>query len=198
MNEPDPEIINFEEIKESVRFFPKWTSHDTNQVEGLINLIFYMYKKNPNIASLLEVGVNIGEATNIFLGFPFITKMHCIDDFKNKETKRFFLKRIANYFLKKRLLILNRPMNEIYSAVKDKKFDIVYIDIPELLTDASNLDLFKNLVNLNGFLCGHDYNPTEWLSVRKAIDTFIDNNKDSYKDLKYFTDTSWCIQKIKE
>lgn len=190
------EFINFEEVEKSLRFFPKWASHDPNQVLGLINLMFHVTKENPNISSALEIGSHIGETTNMFLGIPNIKKLYCVDDYTNQDIKMNFIKRMKAYMVSGRLIVINKEINDAYHILQNKKFDLIYIDAPEYLKNKSNLDLWKNLLNPNGFLCGHDYHNFRWKEALLSVDSFFKDNKNSFKELTVFKDTSWCMQRL--
>jgi len=192
----DYELINFDEVKDSIRFFPKWASHDPYQILGFINLMLYVNKKNPNISSILELGSHIGETTNMLLGFPNLKNIYCVDDYSVGEIKKKFLKRMFQFIYNKKIFVINKPIKDAFDIFKNKKFDLIYIDSPEYLRDNSNLDLWKDLLNENGFLCGHDYENNVWKETLLSIENFKEKNIKYFKPLKIFEDTSWCFEKM--
>ena len=50
--------IEFEYVmNNSKRFFPNWNKSSGHQITGLVELIFFIYKENPNASSWCEIEI---------------------------------------------------------------------------------------------------------------------------------------------
>lgn len=194
----DLEIENITILKNSVRFYPFWSTEDTNQLTGLINMINFILKNNSNIDNALEIGSHLGESASIFLSFKEIKKIYCIDNWQNAIFYNFFNKKMQKFIDQERCIAIRKKSEEAKDLIlKDKiKFDLIYIDGGHSEKDISNdLNIWSNFLNKNGFLCGHDYDD-KWKFVKKTVDAFREKESNSFINFKVFCDSSWCLQKI--
>lgn len=65
-------------ISNSVRFFPIWDPLSNNLIEGLIHICLDIVKLGPKLIGA-EIGSLWGESAGIFLSFPEISLLHCVD-----------------------------------------------------------------------------------------------------------------------
>jgi hypothetical protein len=197
----------------STRFFPFWDRHDINQLIGIINLVEYIFDKNPNAETWCEIGVAAGESTSIFLGFSKIKTLHCIDPWVQiddyfKEFSEVQMQSVPASFIKDESIFLKRlsTNKSAYERIKIHKdysynilpqfntnfFDVIYIDglhTYDAVTQDLNLSLTK--LKPGGFLCGHDYNDN-WLGVKHGVNDFL--NSHVINNFLIFNDSSFLIQ----
>lgn len=196
----------------STRFFPFWDNYDINQLTGLINLVEYIFDKNPNASTWCEIGVAAGESTSILLGFSKIKQLHCIDPWVIisdyfKEFSDDTMKNLPADFMKDENIFLNRINSckfsqkciihkgysyDILPMISLNFFDVIYIDAFHSYDSViQDLTLAIPRLKSNGFLCGHDYSDY-WPGVKKAVDDFVLSNQ--LNNPIIFNDTSFLIQ----
>jgi predicted O-methyltransferase YrrM len=177
-------------VNKSVRFFPAWKPIDPNQVIGLLEMINYIQSINLQANHWLELGSNIGESSTLFLGFPFIEKLECVEqalgNVKLLETKYF------EYILSNRCLFHHGFSYDLVNRFKNESFDVVYIDADHTYESVKqDIHLYFDKIKSGGFICGHDYQ-TSWPGVIKAVDEL---SSSLGKHITLFRDTSWLIKK---
>lgn len=174
----------------SVRFFPHWNILTGTQVTGLIQLIFDIYKINPEAKHWVEIGTHIGESALIIASFDYVESLHCIDP------------QIDMYrdILNKRLYHLQKiKMHSLVSSEGSKSFNnqsvnVVYVDGDHSYESVKqDIDLWYPKIKLGGFICGHDYSELFHPDVYQAVNEFIEQHK---LNIKKYVDGSWMIRKV--
>jgi len=172
----------------SVRFFPKWDINDPRQVTGLIQLCLDLVKLGTDLEGV-EIGSLYGESTNIFLSFPHIKKLTCVD----LTIQSRFTKRLANWIADKRVHPLEMGSATAADLFEDSSLDFVYIDADHSYAAVkSDLEAWYPKLKPNGILSGHDYGSAFKDDVIKAVDEFL---KLHNLQLKQYPDSSWAAIK---
>lgn len=190
----------------SNRFFPYWDTTDVTQIQGLLQLMLYIFNKNPAVKSMIEIGSLYGESASIFLAFP-IEKLYCIDTWEdwssNKKEFKFnisygelhqtiFNKRLNKDILSKRCVPIQDYSHKASKLFESNSIDIIYIDGSHKYEDVLNdMNQYFPKLKTGGFLCGHDYHTA--FGVIEAVDKFVADN--SLPSPTIFQDFSFCIEK---
>lgn len=172
--------------------------------DGLSDLIkFIQNDHDTHNYSLIEIGAYAGQST-VFFAQHFqsvITIDPFINDYDgNDPTCQFmklesvyetFQKNISQYNNITHLkLTSDDAVSRISSMVDKNNVLAVYIDglhtFDQVHKDIIN---YMPFIYDDGYICGHDYNLTNWPQVCKAIDSTLG------VPLKVFNDTSWIIKK---
>jgi len=168
----------------SVRFFPKWHIHDSKQVTGLIHLCLDLIQLGDNLEGV-EIGSLYGESTNIFLSFPHIKKLTCVDLIIQPR----FTKRLGGWIEDKRVHPLQMGSTTASDLFEDSSLDFVYIDADHSYAAVkSDLEAWYPKLKTNGILSGHDYCRPFKDDVVKAVDEFFELHN---MQLKQYPDSSW-------
>jgi cephalosporin hydroxylase len=173
----------------SLRFFPHWNVNSTDQVIGLMEMVDYITYDGHN-QHWVEIGSYYGESATIFLGFPKIAKLDCVDISKKSID---FLENKLSPYIKSNRCLLHHCSSESYSeTLADNSIDVVYIDADHSYESVcKDLALYYPKVMIEGYLCGHDYS-VSWPGVIKAVDQFASSLN---YHIKIFKDASWLLQK---
>jgi hypothetical protein len=190
-----------------------------NQKNGLKNLVNFILNKNKNLSKWLEIGSYVGESAKIFLSFSSIKELYCVDPWdkninlvlnsmpflKNNDVKclkKLFLKHLEEEINSKRCIPIQNTSLGFFKQ-NNENFDVIYIDGHHgyyyVLID---LCMWYTKLNLNGFLCGHDFcfdrNNLKY-SVTSALFDFLNiiNKENEEVELHIFSDGSWCFQKVR-
>lgn len=176
----------------SVRFFPKWAVNNPDQVIGLLQLTNAVLKRNPTGGRWVEIGSHIGESATLFLGFPQITHLDCIEAF-HKRTE-FLTDKLKRQIKLGRLSIHTARSANFAAFLADESVDMVYVDGDhEYAGVAEDIRLYWPKIKLNGFMGGHDYAPPH-PGVQRAVDELIATGKTG--PFRQFADASWLVQKL--
>ena len=197
--DPHPQSVNAFDVNSSVsvRFFPPYNRDCPNQLKGLISFVYHCSINTPdcfkNLTKWLEIGSLVGESASIFLGFPFIQKLYCVDF----DPQANFFKRMDLEIKSKRCEVVIKKSQEAYLDFADGSLDVVYID-GDHSNESATRDLTQWLpkVRSGGFIGIHDYT-SDWGDVKPAVDKFLSTfsksiNRYSYKT---FIDGTFCFQK---
>lgn len=181
-------------LSKSVRFFPKWDRLSVSPLIGIIQFTRYVFQINPNASNWIELGSNIGESSTIFLSFPELKKLSCIDHDRSDIE---ILEKKFDYMIKSgRCSIHHTPSHKFAEKISDNSIDVVYIDASHEYNDVKkDIEIYWNKIKSGGFLTGHDYHhsPDVWPGVKRAVDEFME--KSAINDIILFPDTSWLIRK---
>lgn len=176
----------------SLRLSPDWNRHSGRGIVGLIQMVFDIYKINPNASNWLEIGTAFGESSLIFSSFDFVKNVTCIDPANNPNVLKIRHTRLKQVEHKIKQHIVTSK--NFCQNVKDGSIDVVYIDgdhsYESVLQDC---ELWYPKIKSGGFLCGHDYSShTKWKDVKRAVDVFLKENNLSIH--KQYCDTSFMIR----
>lgn len=181
---------------ESLRFFPSWNHADTSQVVGLINMVEYLFGKNPNASHWVEIGSYIGESSTIFLSFSGVKKLECVDQWD--EGIGLLGEKFKQDIKKGRCSLHQCHSLDFAAKLSPESIDVAYLDVgsirdPEKSYSAtkSDIDAYWSKIKPNGFLCGHDYSEN-WPGVFRSVNEF---SEEFNLDLKTFKDCSWLVCK---
>jgi predicted O-methyltransferase YrrM len=172
---------------------------DSRYQQGLKDLIKYVNNfSDTKEMTMIEIGSYAGESTEIFA--KNFKQVIAIDPFENDydsndvtcnymdltDVYYKFISVIENY---ENVIHIRKTSDDAIEDLKNTKVDLVYIDglhtYEQVKKDIEN---YKNLLEEDGFICGHDYHEV-WEGVVKAIDESLG------KPDNKFSDTSW-IKKI--
>jgi hypothetical protein len=196
----------------SLRKTPFWVNSNY-QTEGLKNFVEFLYSKNQDLSLWLEIGSYVGESTSIFLSYPFIKKIYCIDTWDRHPD--LILKKEDLPFIKQRFctnlkndIELERCIPVEDSSVNafnylDILFDVIYIDGSHSYKDTyEDLTLWYSKLKFDGFMCGHDFTfdrNSDLYTCTAAIQDFIKSiSKYATIEFHIFKDGSWAFQKLKK
>lgn len=173
-------------------------------IEGLESLSKKYLKPN---CTVLEIGSYAGESAQIFLETNNVSKIYCIDPWKNGyddsdessyKAPMDFVENMFDNRLKKygdKVIKLKMTAEEASSLIEDDSIDLIYLD-GEHTYDANEkyLNLYNKKLKNNGYMCGHDWGYGELgktgRSQTEAIRLFF--NKEP---IEVFPDNSWVYNK---
>lgn len=172
----------------SVRFFPHWNPSDVKQLHGLIALILDVQARAQHHRIWVECGSLHGESASLFLAFPFVEQLHCIDIRAFPALKQ----RLRPLLTSGRCLFHLGTSQE--RAADIPVADVVYIDADHSYTAVrDDIAVWYPRVTPGGALCGHDYYPEKhWPGVKRAVDEFIAREQ---LVLTTYADSSWMVLK---
>ena len=178
-------------LTSSVRFFPHWNPHCVNQLHGLIALILDVQARAEHQRIWVECGSLHGESAALFLAFPFVEQLHCID-IRPYPT----LKQRLQPLLKSGRCVFHLGTSQ-ERAVDIPVADVVYIDADHSYQAVrEDIALWYPRITPGGALCGHDYyQEKHWPGVKRAVDEFIAREQLS---LTTYADSSWMVLKQKK
>jgi len=178
-------------VNNSVRFFPFWNQIDPNQVIGLLEMVNHIHTNNPNAKHWLELGSNIGESSTIFLGFPFVEKLECIEQAPGNV--QLLKTKYSEYVQSNRCSIHHGFSYALVNKFDNESLDVDYIDADHNYDSVvRDIQDYLPKIRLGGFICGHDYDRIAWPGVVKAVDECAHRLN---KQLAIFKDTSWLLNK---
>lgn len=177
---------------ESMRFFPNWNRDIGTQVTGMIDLIHFVREGCP-AEVWCELGSFIGESALLIASFPFVKKIHCIDNFRDRERHKKMLARMSH--LNHKVEIHDCDTQSFYETMPEGHFDVVYVDADHRYEMAKkDIEFALRAVKEGGFVCGHDYHFAH-KGVVRAVDEFLSENAGLLGNLNKFCDASFAIQK---
>lgn len=200
----------------SLRFYPFWDRNDISQLNGLLNLIEYIFDQNPNASHWVEIGSLYGESSSIILGFNKVKILHCIDSWtfcpnynaaniiftdQNKSAdfspgKDIFYNRLKNYIESKRCVPIQSDSISASEFYQDNSIDVIYIDADHSYEAVkSDLQTWFPKIKSGGFICGHDFHVDggAWPGVTKAVNEFVKEYNLNHPML--FQDSSFLLKK---
>ena len=164
---------------------------------GLIQFAYYVgstsQTSHKNLTKWLEIGSLVGESAAIFLSFPFIQELYCVD---MKFQPAFYQRLQADINIKRCKPIQKR--SEIACLdFADGSLDVLYID-----GDHSGEAALRDLTNWTikvrpgGWIGVHDY-VGDWNDVKPTVDEFLIKNSQlvNRHSYKTFRDGSFCFQR---
>jgi hypothetical protein len=141
---------------------------------------------------ICEIGVFKGEFSRIIHENIKPKELHLVDIFEgmmcsgNKDGENIVwtnlneeYEKIKNYFIKDESVFIHKGHSDkILNEFPNKYFDLIYIDGDhsyEGVKKDLNISLLK--IKNGGFIFGHDYSPTKFPQVVRAVDEFcVENN----------------------
>ena len=174
----------------SVRFFPHWNPYCVNQLHGLIALILDIQARAEHHRVWVECGSLHGESAALFLAFPFIEQLHCID-IRSFPT----LQKRLRPLLKSGRCVFHLGTSQEHAA-EIPEADVVYIDANHSYQAVrDDIAVWYPRITPGGALCGHDYyQEKHWPGVKRAVDEFIAREQ---LTLTQYADSSWMVLKPK-
>jgi predicted O-methyltransferase YrrM len=171
----------------SLRFYPFWNPVDFSQITGLIHLINDITKLGENLKGV-EIGSYIGESSLIFMSFPQIKKLICVDT----EFPKLFYGKLDKFIKSNNCVPIQMFSSEANKIITEEDFDFIYIDGDHSYDYVKeDIEIWYPKVRDGGILCGHDYN-NQWEGVVQAVDEFVDKYS---LILKIYEDSSWSVIK---
>ena len=172
----------------SVRFFPHWNPSDVKQLHGLIALILDVQARAEHHRVWVECGSLHGESAALFLAFPFIEQLHCID-IRSFPT----LQQRLRPLLKSGRCVFHLGTSQ-ERAAEIPVADVVYIDANHSYQAVrDDIAVWYPRITPGGALCGHDYfKEKHWPGVKRAVDEFIARE---HLVLTTYADSSWMVLK---
>lgn len=170
---------------DSLRFFPRWRPDDPYQVIGLLRMINDILAANPAASRWLEIGSYRGESATIFLGFPQIVTLDCVDQWA--AAAEILRSKFPREIAAGRCRV--RQMSSAAFARQAGELDVVYID-GDHSYEAVRADIAAYSVKLSpgGFLAGHDYH-SGYPGVMKAVEQLRE-----HRPISVYADGSWCVR----
>lgn len=170
----------------SLRFAPHWQPDTPYQVIGLLTLANDVLAANPAASRWLEVGSYAGESATLFLGFPQIRSLDCVDQWA--EAASTLRSRFAKEIAAGRCRVYE--MSSAAFATQAGEYDAIYID-GDHSYDGVRADIaaFGNKLAPGGFLCGHDYH-AGFPGVVRAVDEWRE-----HRPVRCYCDGSWAVRK---
>lgn len=166
-------------------------------IDGLREMAKKYLKQN---SVVVEIGSYAGESAQIFLETDNVSKIYCIDPWKNgyddsdisssRSPMDFveysFDKRIKHF--KDKVVKLKMTAEEASSLIEDGSVDLVYLDGEHShQANEAYLNLYNSKLKPDGIMSGHDWG---WPGQTEAIKSFF--NKDP---IEVFPDNSWVYNK---
>lgn len=169
----------------SLRFCPHWQPADANQVIGLLTLVNDILAANPAASRWLEIGSYAGESATLFLGFPQIATLDCVDQWSEAAAR--LRSRFAREIAAGRCRV--HQMSSAAFAAVAGEYDVVYID-GDHSYEAVRADIaaYSTRIAPGGFLAGHDYHDG-FPGVVRAVDEWRGN-----RPVKRYLDGSWAVR----
>tara|TARA_B100000287_G_C20565924_1_gene754492 strand:- start:80 stop:658 length:579 start_codon:yes stop_codon:yes gene_type:complete len=190
-------------ITQRFRNNPNWTTIKTNhQFMGMINLISFLSENldEDEDRQMIEIGSYMGESTFLFACSNIFSNIETIEPHDGEEE----FNNIFDYdwdFVKKEFETNIRFFDNIkhhkdysYNVVdkfNNRNYDFVYVDgNHDYFSVERDLLSYSSKVKIGGFIGGHDYLPSEWPEVVRAIHNVVG------KPDHVYWDSSW-IKKIR-
>ncbi|HEY5464283.1 MAG TPA: class I SAM-dependent methyltransferase [Hanamia sp.] len=159
-----------EKRKEAEKVIPK-VDLDFKHIENLVVLKnrIELLKRLPQNAVCSEVGVNEGEFSEQILHIIKPKKLHLIDAWGDVTRYHDGLKlKVAEKFalnIESQQIEINVGLStDVLKTFPDNYFDWVYLDTDHTYkTTASELNILKNKVKIDGIIAGHDYIIGNWM-----------------------------------
>lgn len=174
----------------SVRFFPHWNPSCVRQLHGLIAMILDIEARAERHRVWVECGSLHGESASLFLAFPFVEELHCIDI----RSFPSFLQRLQPFLASGRCVFHLGSSQERAAEIPPP--DVVYIDADHgYRAVRDDIATWYPRIAPGGALCGHDYYAaTHWPGVKRAVDEFLARER---LTLNTYADSSWMVLKPK-
>lgn len=183
-------------LQRSVRFFPEYHEHDSDQIVGFLEMINYILEIKPEASHWVEIGSHIGEAASLMLGFPNIKRLDCVDDGSwVKDSFQNLTTRTQQHITENRCFLHQIDSISFSQKIPDNYADVIYIDACHKYESVKqDIEVYFSKVKQGGFFCGHDYNPEQnkWPGVIRAVDEF---SSSYHLPIKRFRDSSWLFLK---
>lgn len=169
----------------SLRYFPHWRPDDCYQVIGLLTLVNDILTASPTASKWLEIGSYAGESATLFLGFPQIKTLDCVDSWQAAADG--LRARFAREIAAGRCRV--HQMTSAAFAPQAGEYDVVYID-GDHSYEAVQADIaaYSSKLAAGGWLCGHDYHDG-FPGVIQAVDKWREN-----KPVTVYADGSWAVR----
>lgn len=169
----------------SLRFSPHWRPDDPYQVIGLLTLINDILSANPSATRWLEIGSYAGESATLFLGFPQIARLDCVDQWQAAADR--LRTRFAREIAAGRCRVIQMPSAAFAELAGE--YDVVYIDGDHSYEAVrADIDAYSRKVAAGGWLCGHDYH-AGYQGVIWAVDEWREN-----RPVTVYADGSWAVR----
>ena len=164
-------------------------------IKGLEALI----EQLPKNCVMAELGSFAGESTALFA--QHCQSVHAVDlwqgslctaGIKSEETASDIEKRFDEVVKKypTRIAKVKQSTHDAYQRFKNNTLDFVYIDALHTREAVKkDLELWLPKIKVNGFVGGHDYNPTQFPGVVQAVNEFFGEEY-----IQVFEDTSWLAK----
>lgn len=148
----------------SVRFFPRWSPDDPNQVIGFIKLLHEVDRVLGRGLRWVEVGGYLGESATLVCGFSPL-RMDII------EASQLHAENLRKRFSERwSVNVVHAKSVEAAATYAEQSVDVVYIDADhEYESVSADIDAWLPKVRSGGFIGGHDYHDG-FLGVRRAVD----------------------------
>jgi hypothetical protein len=162
------------------------------------------YLKDNGVKNMVVIGVYAGDDCEIYS--EYFDKIYCVDPWKpgydeNDPASYSNMEEVEKMFDMKsmrhpNLIKMKMTSEEAFEIIKHSKalnIDIhfVYIDGNHTYISVHNdIKMWKEIASL--FIGGHDYSPTMWKNVKRAINEYF-----SEDIIKEFYDTSWVVRLTK-
>lgn len=170
---------------DSLRFFPRWSPNDPRQVIGLLTMVNDILTVTPRASRWLEVGSYGGESATLFLGFPQIATLDCVDQWAAAAAglrARFFVEIASG-----RCRV--HQVSSLAFAAQAGEYDVVYIDGDHSYEAVrGDIAAYSTKVAGGGWLCGHDYH-AGYPGVIQAVDEWRQN-----RPVTIYSDGSWAVR----
>lgn len=177
-------------LRKSVRFLPHWNPYCVKQLHGLIALILDVQARAEQHRTWVECGSLHGESAAVFLAFPFVERLHCID-IRSLPTLQ---KRLRPMLASGRCVFHLGTSQQHAADIPGA--DVVYIDADHAYEAVrDDIATWYPRISPGGALCGHDYyREKHWPGVKQAVDEFIARER---LTLTTYADSSWMVLKPK-
>lgn len=183
----------------SVRYFPPYNRKCPNQIMGLIHFAYHCASNtelpHKNLTKWLEIGSLVGESASVFLSFPFVQKLYCVDILFQPD----FWSRMDLDIKNKRCEPVEKRSEMASLDFADNSLDVLYIDGDHSEAAAArDLNNWLCKVRPGGWIGVHDY-VGDWNDVKPTVDQFLIKNSSMVNRHSYktFRDGSFCFQKAK-
>lgn len=131
---------------------------------------------------VIEVGVYRGRTTRLLLDNS-MAHIWCVDSWivskKHKQHKRAFMRNIVDDVAK--VTVMHMPSIEAAKLLRESHgpvFDMVFIDGSHKYAEVkADILEYKKLVRPGGLLSGHDYSPSAWPGVVRAVEEMVPNRQ---------------------
>ncbi len=172
-----------------LRFRPDWAPQSWSGVVGLVQLILHMREVlGPGGSTLVELGSACGESGSMFAGSGLFRKVWLVDFWRDELQYECARRNLGRYPAAQ---MVRGDVYEVAAGWDKGQVDALYLDAGHTYEQTLRaLREWDPILKDGGLWSGHDYNPTAWPGVVRAVDEFFEG-----RQLVHFDDLSWAVVK---
>jgi hypothetical protein len=172
----------------SLRMRPPYAPLHTGGVSGLVSLVMEIRNQlGPGPLKMVELGSWAGESSCIFAASGLFGKLWLVDLWHQPENEG-----VCEYNMRRFGASVEMVQGDMFAIGADwsEPLDVVYLDADHSYESTVRaLDVWQPHIRPGGIMAGHDYNPTAWPGVVRAVD-----ERFAGRPIMTFGDTSWAVR----